>query len=153
MRTNALSLLLFTLLLFTACQKEEIVPTADTTAPVFTRLQVNLEFDANNNDRFELSLSEGFRIDLNVKDENTIVFFEGFFLVNDDPEIRSNVLGQPVVNMEEFGGGFIHEVDSISLGSGVFYNVQVGDTYNFYFTVRDEFDNERNISFIADVVE
>lgn len=156
MRTSALSVLLFTLFVFTACQKEEMVelaPTPDTTAPVFTRLRVNYDFDVFNNDRFELSISEGFHLMIDVEDEHIINFFDGFFLVNNDPEMRRNILSSFSMTSNEFGGGFLYEPSFIQLGPEERYDFQIGDTFHFYFTVRDEFDNETNIRFIADLVE
>ena len=155
MRTSTLPLLLFIILLFTACQKEEVelTPTPDTTAPVFTRLRVNYDFDVSNNDRFELSISEGFHLMIDVKDENIINFFDGFFLVNNDPEKRKNILSSFSMTTNEFGGGFLYEPSFIQLSAEERYDFQIGDTFHFYFTVRDEFDNETEMSFIADLVE
>ena len=157
--TQKLLLILFLfmpLLTVFSCQDDDDVDmdtmVEDTEAPNFDFLKINLDEDIVEGDRFEISRSEGFRLDFNLSDDNNMVDLEAYFLVNNDPDIRSNI-ATVVINSTDYGVGYIFQVQRISLGNGVFYDIEIGDTFHFFITVTDEFDNEQTVTFIADIVE
>ncbi len=102
---------------------------------------------------YTLSIAAGFQISIDITDQNYIQEGVIYFLVNDDPTIRENIIYEGT----EFGYSegtinFVHRVDKIALGQGEFYEVKPGDTYNFYAEFEDEFGNKTSVSWSADLV-
>ena len=103
---------------------------------------------------YTISISSGFQLNMIVRDASEIESGVVYFLVNDDPEIRENIIYEGTAfNYTEGSIGFVHRVNKISLGDGVFYDLQVGDTYHFYASFTDENGNTSNLSWTADLVK
>ncbi|MEM9920639.1 MAG: hypothetical protein AAF990_21255 [Bacteroidota bacterium] len=107
-----------------------------------------------NGGNYTISIASGFHLVLSIRDISNIVSGSVYFLVNDDPDIRENIIYEGTTfDYDEGSIGFVHRVNSISLGNGVFYDLKVGDTFNFYATFTDAVGNSTEMSWTADLVE
>lgn len=103
---------------------------------------------------YTISLQEGFHLKLGFRDLSDIESGYVYFLVNDNPEIRENIIYEGTVfNYQEGALGYVHQVKKISLGVGEFYNLQVGDKYHFYASLSDVHGNTTTMTWTADLVE
>lgn len=105
-------------------------------------------------ENYTISISDGFQYILKVRDQSNIVEAEMYMLVNDDESIRETFISKDVIlDFKEASFGYVFRVPRIGLDSGVFYELKPGDKYYFYFSVKDELDQEVGIQWTADLVE
>jgi len=156
---------LMSLLLFVACSDdsdgdEEMTP--DTEAPVISNLRwIDSPFyendpvgDITDGSNYTISIQDGFQLAFSASDQSDIVEGEVYFTVNNDPNIREVLLSTEIIlDFKEASFGYYHRVGNISLGAGEFYDLQPGDTYQFYLRVEDEVGLGSIVQWTADLVE
>lgn len=103
---------------------------------------------------YTISIEAGFQVNIDIMDDSNIESGVVYFLANNDPDIRENIIYEGTVfNYTEGTISFVHRVDQMSLGAGVFYDLKAGDVFHFYSNFTDEHGNESSMSWTADLID
>lgn len=164
MKTLSSTLLFFCLCLFMSCTEEDLSPTelVDDQGPEIYDVRW-IDHPSIDNDpagpianrgNYTISIEAGFQVRMTIKDIHEIKTGALYFLVNDDEEIREDIVKEgSILDYKEGSIGFIRRGNKISIGNSVFYNLQPGDTYHFYANFTDELGNHSSYTWTADLVE
>lgn len=164
MKTLFRILLFFTICTFVSCSDDEmeIQEIVDMEGPNFNRVSW-IDNPAITNDptgeildgsNHRISIESGFHLLIDVVDESEIIQGEIYFTINNDPEIKEIIFSPDlIIESNQSGIGFVYRVNKIWLGPDEWYELQPGDTYQFFARFTDEFANESSMTWTADIVE
>lgn len=151
-------------LLFIGCttDKEEVIPEVeDNDGPAIMArwidhpsIQGDPAGPISDGENYTISIAAGFQLQLDVSDASNLESGVVYFLVNDDPTLREDIILEEIILGYNAGGlGYVFRVASLSLGNGEFYELQAGDKYYFYVSFSDEHDNTSSLSWTADLTD
>ncbi|MDF1698366.1 MAG: hypothetical protein P1U56_21125 [Saprospiraceae bacterium] len=154
-------LMLLFLGLLTSCS-DDANNTIDTDSPEIIDLRwvgiPSLENDPDgpilDGGNYSISIATGFQVNFNIQDVSIINQREAYLLVNDNSEIRMDII-DPRMTFDTSEGftGFAFRSPEITLEDGSKYELIPGDRYHFYLSFGDEFDNSISTSWTADLME
>lgn len=107
-----------------------------------------------NGSNHNIPLGSCFQFTLIVEDQSEFATSEVFFLINDDPNLRRNIVRESnLTGLKETSIFSTSCAVRLSLGAGVFYDMSAGDSLHFYVNLTDTRGNPSNYSWTAELVE
>ncbi|MDF1698365.1 MAG: hypothetical protein P1U56_21120 [Saprospiraceae bacterium] len=105
-------------------------------------------------ENYTLSISDGFQIRLRIQDESLIAEGEGYFLINNDPNLIKHLFGpSKIFRYKEGSIGSHYQHRKLLLENGEFYTIQPEDSYHFYLSFTDEYGNSTEMQWTANLIE
>lgn len=148
-------------LLFIGCttDDDQLIPQVeDSNGPEILAKWISIQGDPagpiSDGENYTISIAAGFQLQLDVSDASNLESGVVYFLVNDDPTLREDILREEtILGYKGAGFGYVYLMDRISLGNGEFYELQAGDKFHFYVSFSDEHDNTSSLSWTADLTD
>jgi len=158
---SALFLVIFGLILFQSCEKNEIIEEEipDTFAPTLKRVAwiYNPYYegptgDIEDGENYSITIDNGFHLIYLISDESNLESVDSYFLVNNDPNLRETIVNKDLIlDYKEGTFGFVQRATKFTSIDGEIYSFQPGDKLYFYLTAIDEFNNSVSMEWTADL--
>ena len=142
------------LIFLTSCTQEEemeVVP-VDTAVKVENLL---INFHSVNEDDEEIHFAdrdETLQINFDLRDDSQVTQAEFYFLINDNPELKSSLFNPVQVTVMDASFGYIiGDLHNIEIVDKDDYQTEVGDRFHFYIIAEDDTIHKTEYTFVVEL--